>query len=153
MKSQTVYLDANFLVYCLVSKTPKLKRQARILLAKLLAKKAALALSPLTFDEAWEGIRKTIDITFSHFSDEIYLRLEEVTDQILSHPSFKVIQLKNAPKGVENALENIRKFCLRPRDAFHLAIIRSNDISVMVTSDKKFIDQQSSMGIEVVPIK
>lgn len=157
MKAQKVYLDANFLVYWLVSKTQELKKRARILLASLLAQKASLALSPLSFDEAWEGIRKELSKTssqrLSHFHPDVYSSLEEITDKILDHSSFEVIQLQDCPKGVKTALDNIKEFQLRPRDAFHLSMMRDNNISKIVTSDEKFIKQQESMGIEVILIK
>ncbi len=148
----TVYLDANFLVYWSVSKKPELRKRARILFAQLRNQKAILALSPLTFDEAWNGIRKEVDVKLSHFDFLIFSQIETFTNSIFNKSFIKVIQLQNIQEGISQALDNIKQYQLRPRDGFHLAIMKDNQIFKMVSSDPKFINQQSKMGIEVISI-
>lgn len=155
INSPTVYLDANFLIYWSVSKKPELKKRARVLIAKFLIQKSVLALSTLTFDEAWNGIRKELAFSsksLSHFHPTVYSQIEVITNKILDHPSFKIIQFQNLEDGVRKALENIKKYQLKPRDSFHLAIAKDNGITKIVTDDKDFIDQQALMKIKVVSI-
>ncbi len=111
-----------------------------------------MALSPLTFDEAWNGIRKEVDVKLSHFDFLIFSQIETFTNSIFNKSFIKVIQLQNIQEGISQALDNIKQYQLRPRDGFHLAIMKDNQIFKMVSSDPKFINQQSKMGIEVISI-
>ena len=55
----TVYCDANFLVAygAKQTKQPEIQKQAQILFARLLSKNCKITASPLSFDEAWNGVR------------------------------------------------------------------------------------------------
>jgi predicted nucleic acid-binding protein len=156
VNNQAIYLDSEYLVYLTITQKPELKKRARILLAKFLAQKIILALSTLTFDEAWEGIRKEVSRLspkgLPHFHPKVYQLLENITERILSHPAFRIIQFQNPKQGTIKALKNIKDFHLGPRDAFHLAIMKDNGITRMVTNDQKFIEQQERMGVEVKSI-
>lgn len=152
INNPTVYLDANFLVYWSVSKKPELRKRARLLFSQLRSQRSILAVSPLTFDEAWNGIRKEINARKACFEPVIFIQIENLTNNILSKAFIKIVQLQNPQKGILQALNNVKQFELRPRDGFHLAIMKDNEILKMVSSDPKFINQQSKMGIEVIPI-
>jgi len=147
-----VYLDANFLVYWSVSKKPELKKRARVLFTKLRIQKSILALSPLTFDEAWNGIRKEVNAQKACYEPLIFAQIQNFSNKILNKTFIRIIQLQSIQPGILQALDNMKQFELRPRDSFHLAIMRDNGISRIVSSDPKFINQQSKMGIEVIQI-
>lgn len=146
-----IYLDSNFLVDYFVRKEPELKKRARILLAKLLKQFDILFYSPLTIDEFWKGIKMEIAYNkqMSYSNDYIFSQLEVFTKKILAYEKMEAIQFQNLKNSIKIALFILKEFSLLPRDAFHLAIMRDNDITAMVSRDKKFIMRQHEMGIKV----
>ena len=146
-----IYLDSNFLVDCFVRKEPELKKRARILLAKLLKQFDILSYSTLTIDEFWKGLKMEITYTkqIPYSDDYIFSQLEVFTKKILSYEKMEAIQFQNLQNGIEIALSALKEFSLLPRDAFHLAIMRDNDITAIVSRDKKFITKQQEMGIKI----
>lgn len=150
--SKVIYLDANFLVDWFIRKQPTIKKRARILLVKLLTQFDILTFSPLTIDESWKGIKEEIDIKrfHSYSEDIIFSQLENFTKKILTHNKMKIVQLQNLRDGILYALNLLRRFLLEPRDSFHLAIMKDNEIIFIVTRDEKIIKNQSQIGIKVI---
>jgi len=150
IKNQKVYFDANFLIYLSISKKPSLKKQARILFGKLLSNKNKLFLSPLSFDEAWWGIKNEYNIqnstTLSCCDVPIYSELEQFTTDIL--PKAELAQFLDAKKGTKRALEFLSRFRLRPRDAFHLAMMIDNKIFILISDDGDFIRNVKGQKID-----
>lgn len=149
-----IYFDANFLIYWFISKEPELKQRTRCLFAKFLVNKNSLYSSPLAFDEAWWGIKKEYNqqnnVNLACFDNLIFNELEKFTNAIL--PKLKVIQFSNVNNSIIDAMNHIRNFKLNPRDAFHLAVMKDNDISIIATGDGDFIKNQQSMDILVQSI-
>lgn len=172
----TAYLDANFLIAYSGKniKQPLIHKRAKILFAKLLAEKKQIMVSPLVFDEAWFGIRKEVApkktlnknrlfisallnkiglrllnegiINFACF--EIIDRLRSFNNFLLSLENFKVVQFNNPRDGIKRALDNIKKYKLQPRDAFHLAYMQDNNVNDFITRDKKdFSNKELSLNI------
>ena len=145
------YLDANFLIYWCFPKTPEIKKRVRFLLAKIL-KNNELFTSPLSFDETWWGVKKEYNAKFkaslSCFNEPIFSKLGDFTPKILL--KVKIIQFFNSQEGIISALQNIKEYELHPRDAFHLALMKNNQLTTIVTDDPKFINQQIKMGIRIV---
>ncbi len=164
----TVYCDANFLVAYGAKQVrqPQLQKRARVLFAKLLIKGCKIAASPLSFDEAWNGIRREAGprairskprffinrlldrigvrlmndgITEFSYSD-ILNEIEAFTKNLIDSSKFTVIQFpsREEAKGVYCSIENMGKFGLRPRDSFHLSIMQLNDIHFIMSRDTKF---------------
>lgn len=177
-KNSIVYCDANFLVaYGAKSvKQPELKKRAYILFAQILANGCKIIASPLTFDEAWLGIRrelgpKKISNNFhfninkllekigmrlknygaSEFSySEIFNDLSSFTNRLLGHKNFSIIQFNNATDGIKNALENMNRFKLKPRDSFHLAIANDNSTTHLISNDADFIRNKDHIGVNII---
>lgn len=143
------YLDANFLIDWLIRKDPALKKRARILLAKLLSRFDVLALSPLAVDESWMAIKKETSPSKSYVEEALSSKVEIFTDHILNYGKIKVIQFQNPESGIKDALHHLKTFSLQPRDSFHLAMMRDNNITVIVSRDDDFIKKQSDLGISV----
>ncbi len=55
------------------------------------------------------------------------------------------MQFNNEINGINGALINIKKFKLRPRDAFHLAILEDNSIAHLISDDKDFIKNKDKI--------
>jgi len=148
---EKIYLDANFLIYWFISKEPGLKKRARLLLVRFLAAKKELCSSALAFDEAWWGIKNEYNYqkgeNLSCYSELVFNELEKFTNLIL--PKLNSIQFLNVQNGIIEAMNYIKTFELKPRDAFHLAVMRHNDIATIATDDGDFIKKQQLMNIFV----
>lgn len=180
-KDDIVYCDANFLIAYGAAKVkqPDLKKRAYILFAKLRICKCKTVVSALTFDEAWLGIRRElgpkkisngfrffinkslermgvrlINYGASEFSySEIYNDLKEFTNKLMRNGIFSVIQFNDPVCGIGKALEYLKDYNLKPRDSFHLSIIKDNNASVLISNDKdfdKFSKIGQSIGVNVV---
>lgn len=176
-KNDIVYCDANFLVAygSQKAKQPEIQKRARILFATLLISGCKIIASGLTFDEAWLGIRKELgpksiinNIRFmiskliervglklinygaTEFSySEIFNDLSSFTDKLLNHKNFTVMQFQDSAMGVRDALSNIHKFKLRPRDSFHLAIMKDNKATYFISNDGHF-KNKNQIGIRLI---
>ncbi|EKD95781.1 MAG: hypothetical protein ACD_24C00334G0004 [uncultured bacterium] len=148
-KMNIAYLDANFLIDWLIRKNPNLKKRARILLAKLLAQFDVLAISPLAVDESWRVIQKEIFPSKSYADGMLSSEVEIFTEHILNYSKIKVVQFQNPENGIKDALYRLKTFSLQPRDSFHLAIMRDNNITVMVSRDDGLVKRQSLLGISI----
>lgn len=146
-----IYLDANFLIYWFIGKEPELKKRARLLLVEFLTTKKELCSSALAFDEAWWGIKNEYKyqkkVNLSCFDNLVFNELKKFTDLIL--PKLNLIQFVDVRNGIIEAMNYIKTFELKPRDAFHLVVMKHNDITTIVTDDEDFIKKQQSMNIFV----
>ncbi len=177
-----VYCDANFLVAygARQTKQPEIQKRAQILFAELLHKNCKIAASPLSFDEAWNGVRREagpkkirnrirffLNKVFNKFGlylknsgtmefsfDEVLGDIKNFTQKLLSSPKFMVIQFpaSQEKKGVNQSLDNMDNFKLKPRDAFHLSIIQRNNIQYMITRDNNdFGNRVKKSQISILP--
>lgn len=171
----TVYCDANFLVAygAKQTKQPAIQKRAQILFAELLANNCKIAASPLSFDEAWNGVRREVGpkkilnkiyfflnkalnklgfyyknsgvIEFS-FGD-VLSDIKNFTEKLIASPRFVVIQFPVAleKNGVSQALDNVDKLKFKPRDSFHLSVMQLNGVKHIITRDEKF--EKSGVGV------
>lgn len=172
----TVYCDANFLVAYGARQTrqPAIQRRAQILFAELLVNNCKIAASPLSFDEAWNGVRKEagpkriknkiyfflnnlinkFGFYYKHngadeFSfGDVLNKIKDFTAKLIASPKFAVIQFPvlQEKEGVSQSLDNIERLNFKPRDSFHLSIMQLNKVQYVVTRDKKF----KNSGINVL---
>lgn len=139
--SNKYYLDSNFLIAYLI-KGHDLHKRARLKFIDLAEKNGLLFLSPLVIDETWYKtkyiLEKKENIGEKSFKD-YYDNFKDVMDLIEEKNFIKIVQLKeNLLEGCLKALNIIKEYNLRPHDAFHLAIMRDNDIFNIVTLDSDF---------------
>jgi len=119
-----IYLDANFFVIYNFDKTLK-GEKARKILEEIINGKEAIT-SSLALDEVmWviiknkkiEALRETIEDIYA----TPYLTVKEVGSDIPLE-----------------ALDFIEKYNLKPRDAFHAAVMKSSDVKEIVSDDPDF---------------
>ncbi len=115
--------------------------QARFCFFNLLKQNSNLYISTLGLDEAWFKIWEVSQPNTNNrkpFKD-FYKILKTVLTQLKNLSTMNIIQFENDfQKGVDNSIENIGDFNLRPRDAFHLAYMQDLGINQIITKDKKF---------------
>ena len=175
-----VYCDANFLVAYGARQTKQSERQkrAQILFAELLIKGCQITASPLSFDEAWNGVRleagpKKIksktrfrlntmlnklglclinsgNVEFSY--DDVLSDIKNFTKNLLGSPKFMIIQfpVSQEKRGVNQSLDNMDNFKLQPRDSFHLSIMQLNSIKYIITRDNNFGNRIKKSGINIL---
>mgnify|MGYP001120133921 CR=1 FL=1 len=142
--SSEVYLDANFLVAYLISSHAD-ARKAQKLFAKLLVSGNTLVFSALTVDETMLAVKRTL---FSQEkSDNLkkgknykdYIKdIRNVVKIITNNSSFRITQFRFPVNGCNQAVENIDKYIMRPRDAFHLSYMQDQSIKYIASNDKDF---------------
>ena len=140
-----VYLDANYFVAYLLSAHAD-SQKAQKMFARLLIGKNKMLLSPLTVDEVMNGIYKTlrdqerVNGLLPDKSHQDYINdIRQAVKLLIGDISFNIIQFRSDPAdGCLQAVENVEKHNLRPRDGFHLAYMQDQEIKYIVTNDGNF---------------
>jgi len=153
--NKKIYLDANFLVFWALPKDDEIKKKVRIHLASFLSAKLDLATSCLAIDEAWHGVQQTHNKlnndTKSCADEPIYSLLNSFTKELLKKVS--ILQFSNPIDGTIIALKQINDFKLKPRDSFHLALMKDNSFDEIVTDDTDFEKIKDRANIKVISLK
>lgn len=121
-----IYLDANFFIFANFDQT-KRGENARHLQEKIVSGTKATT-SALALDEVmWVMLRNgRKDI------------LREVIEDIYAMPNFSILDVSSSVPL--DALSMMERFALRPRDAFHVAVMKSREI-VQIASDDSDYDR------------
>jgi predicted nucleic acid-binding protein len=115
-----IFLDANFLIY-LNSGVSEVKEYY----IKLLTYESLFS-DPLVIDEVIYVSKKKYGVKYCdtiEFLDEIVLKYLTV--------------LPITTKEYERAKEIMRKYSVKPSDAFHIAVMLNNSINVILSEDKE----------------
>ena len=119
-----IYLDANFFILCNFD-TSSLGENARNLQLKI-DEGTKASTSSLALDEVmWVLIKNK--------KSEV---LRETIEDIFAIQNLTVLDVRGS--AALDALDYIERDKLKPRDAFHLAIMKSNEINEIVSDDKDF---------------
>jgi len=131
-----LYLDANFFIFALLDRTDR-GLKARIIQRKIAeGKMEAAVTSSLALDEVmWVLIKNKKD----------YL-LRIAIEGIYSIPNIDVIGVSSTVPII--ALDFFERYGLKPRDSFHLAIMKENGIDKIVTDDKDFDKVETISRVE-----
>lgn len=134
MKSMiNCYLDANVLIFLQDRKSP-FNNQARLVVKQLILKKAEIFTSSLALDEFLQG-----NLRFSHKSRQAMRgQLKNGLKRIFSLPQFRLVNPPVDPKTHLKVVDMVAKYNLRPRDAYHLLIMKENKINYFATFDSDF---------------
>ncbi len=119
-----MYLDANFFIFAKLSTDTKGSRARTILNQIVLGKKAIT--SSLALDEVmWIFIKnKQVD------------KMRPIIEEIYSIKNLEVKEVSATTPLI--ALNFIEKYNLKPRDAFHLAIMENFNVKEIVSDDSDF---------------
>lgn len=139
-----LYLDSNFLVAYFVPHHSD-HHKSVITFANLLSQNNTLHLSPLVIDETLHAIRneynalrkknKLLPQPHAFFFNE----LKGVIDQLIQFSQIKIRQFEGSiNNGCSSTVDNIKKYSLAPRDAFHLAYMQDWGVDYIVTNDSNF---------------
>ena len=137
----SVYLDANILIANYFRSHPD-HQPANDLLGYLTKGNISLGISALTLDEFWYGIifilrandASLFKKTFLYFASDI----KKATHKLSRLLNVKIINVDFDRAKVLTTLDYIKRFNLKPRDAFHLIYCRENKIKYLVSLDEDF---------------
>jgi predicted nucleic acid-binding protein len=149
-----LYIDANFLIAYFVNDHGDHKNSKK-LLAYFLIKQDILNFSPLTLDELMMGVYKELNKAKNKIGKnrglsvaDFYPELKVALELLLNNSQFRLRQFEN---NLNNscilALENIKNFTLRPRDAFHVSYMQDWSINKIISRDSDF-DKLKGINIE-----
>jgi predicted nucleic acid-binding protein len=127
------YIDSNVLIYFKDEAAPQYT-QAKENLANLLNKDCQLFISPLVLDEFLHGAVRT----FLRGKRDVYTPLAVALKSILEIPSLTVINPPTDISAQKHVVSFMKKYALRPRDAYHLLIMQTNRIEGFATFDSDF---------------
>lgn len=127
------YLDANFLIF-LHDPAADYYPKAEEILKKLITEGLALFASSLVLDEFLMGSLRLSGKSAAEMKENLKLGLRT----IFKLPNFSLV---NSPQDFRKHLQVVDlmvKFNLRPRDAYHLFIMKVNKIKYFATFDSDF---------------
>ena len=122
-ESATFYLDANVFVYAIVN-SEGIGNKSRVILDLVTSEKIKGVTSCLTFDEILWAIRKIKqEVTFEAGANLLNSKVKfvEANKLILFH-----------------ALDVIKEYNLKPRDAIHAATMKVHNIKNLISEDTDF---------------
>ncbi|MEW5955294.1 MAG: type II toxin-antitoxin system VapC family toxin [Candidatus Micrarchaeota archaeon] len=119
------FLDTNLFIFAFYEKSAKGER-AQNILDEIVRGKARAATSALVLDEVMWAITKNYSST----------EIPSVIERVYDVPNVVVIGVDaEAPRL---AIEVMKKYGLKPRDAFHAATMLQNEIFTIVSDDADF---------------
>lgn len=151
-----LYVDANFITAVFIKGHGDHKTAIK-LFALLLINKNTFNFTPLTLDETLHAIWKTKrslkrknnklpDVSHSYF----YNDYKKVINSLIQHAQVQLRQFENdLSSSCIQAIENIRDYDLRPKDAFHLSYMKDFGINTIVSNDSDF-DKLKNINIEKI---
>lgn len=120
-----VFLDSNIFVFLSLDPEEKGKK-AEALVKEIISGKIEGYTSSLVIDELMWVLLK---------NNKGHL-LEEVISSIYKIPNCTILPVSSEAPRI--ALEYMKKYKLKPRDALHLAVMKENDIKNIISDDTHF---------------
>lgn len=119
-----MYLDANFFIFANFSTDSK-GNNARAILRQIIMGKRAITTS-LALDEVmWVLIKNNKKIELREIIEEIY--------------AIKNLEIKEVSSNIPlRAIDFMEKYELKPRDAFHVALMENFNVNEIVSDDSDF---------------
>ncbi|MBD3279983.1 PIN domain-containing protein [Candidatus Dojkabacteria bacterium] len=138
------FLDTNILLYFILESS-KYFEETRDLILSMRADNADICISPLVLDEfiyqldflTRKGDRKRKD----------YYELAQIfTHSVTSIPGAKILEIPSDKSTLPELVRLMKKYNLKPRDAYHLLTMLENGVDYIATYDKDF-DKVIESGI------
>lgn len=132
--TKTCYVDANVLVYYKNESSP-FHTQTISLIEDLVRKGFTIFISPLTLDEYLH-----VFLLYTRQKKEQNLKdfLGNYLRSILEIPRLKIINSPDDKLSQFHIVEFMDEYFLRPRDAYHLLIMKTNKLKYFATFDNDF---------------
>ena len=132
--TKTCYLDSNALVY-LKDISAEQHGECVSVITNLITEGYNLYISPLGIDEFLYVVYFTLR---KNKSKAVIKELKNALSSILSLPMLTIINPPLEKSSQVKAIEYMERFSLRPRDAYHLLIMKQHKINNFLTFDSDF---------------
>ncbi len=129
------YLDSNFLAYWKNRGAPQHKETQHIV-EQLQQKEILLCVSPLVIDEYIHAMMVGARIN-KHY--DVYEVAERSLNDLLALPLLTIVSTPSDISSQTQMLTLMKTYALRPRDAYHLLTMLTNDIDGFATFDNDFL--------------
>lgn len=129
------YLDSNILVYLKDEKSIGFIKSHKII-TKLVSQNIHLFVSPLCLDEFLHEFGKALRKKTPE--KEFFTNLTDALTSVLKLPQLAVVNPPADPEIQTRVVSLMKQFLLRPRDAYHLLTMQTNDIDGFATFDNDF---------------
>lgn len=126
------YVDANILVNY-KNEDSSLHQTATEVLTSLVVENQPLLISPLVIDEFLNPMKYILDQR-----KNVYTHLRRALREILTLPKITVVNPSSELKTQMEVIKIMEKYKLQPRDAYHLLVMRTNEIQYFATLDTDF---------------
>lgn len=130
------YLDANALIY-FKNEESSFFPDARKIITSLVEKDFSLFISSLTIDEFLHGLKVQM-MARKWQQARIFSKIRFVLKEVLELPSLTIINPPLALPAQLQVVSFMEEFSLRPRDAYHLLTMQTNDVGYFCTFDSDF---------------
>lgn len=130
------YIDSNVLI-CFKFAPLKQHKKAKKTIKYLRPDKYRLYISPLTIDEFIHSFNYLLK-RYGYSTQNIPALLKEALDSILSFNHLEIVNPPTEKSKNKKILKLMKDFKLRPRDAYHLLIMKENNIKEFATFDIDF---------------
>ncbi len=141
------YLDSNIIIAA-KDKDSRFHPRAKKILLKLIEKNYLLCLSPLVLDEALFQIQYLLRRRGLFKKEKEILR--DFVTSIFLLPNITLVNPPLTQKAQIKVVKFITQYQLRPRDAYHLLIIKSHKIDNIATFDKDFVSVAKVEKIKII---
>lgn len=130
------YIDSNILI-CFKFAPSNQHKKAEKIIKSLTPENYQLYISPLTIDEFIHSLNYLLK-HYGHPNQNIPTLLEEALNSTLSLKHLEIINPPTEKSKNKKILKLMKDFELRPRDAYHLLIMKENNIKEFATFDADF---------------
>lgn len=128
------YLDANVLIY-FKDISSLYHSESVALIEKLVKEKFEILISPLCLDEFLHAVSLYLkNIKSKNYEED----LKDHLNSILSIPNLSLVNPSKNKDLQIKVVDFMVHFSIRPRDAYHLFIMKENKIKFMATFDSDF---------------
>ncbi|MBI2029268.1 type II toxin-antitoxin system VapC family toxin [Candidatus Gottesmanbacteria bacterium] len=136
--TQKVYLDANILIAHQIQNHPFYEKSLEVI-DSFFQQKFVFVIASLTMDEFMYGTIQALKIIdknkkFEYIIDE----LNKATRAVLSWENLELIDFQHTSLELLTVISLMKKYHLKPRDAFHLRIMQQQNINNFITFDHDF---------------
>lgn len=140
------YLDSNVLINFKNIESP-FHQETKELLKKLTNTSFKFCISSLTLDEFLYQLQQML---LYRKQKDIFKKLSYALKSILDLPRLSLVNPPASKKKQSKIIGYMKKYKLRPRDAFHLLVMKENKINFFATFDKDFQKAVKAGEIEVL---
>lgn len=130
------YLDSNVLIYYKDQNSDHHQKAIKII-QKLTPDKYKIYISPLVIDEFIHIFSHAVKLE-KLTTDRTYAQLNKALNSILSFRHLEIVNPPTEKSKNKKVLGLMKDFKLHPRDAYHLLIMKENNIKEFATFDADF---------------